>query len=257
MTHIYEHPLATHANQEMCELWSDEYLVGLERKIWYRVCQFHMTRGVIEPDRDTLDRLHASFDQVDLESIANRERRTRHDLMARLEETVAVAGIPEVIHLGMTSADVVENTYLIRMARTCSQLARYDRFADLEDWDTWLPFRGIKGPVGTQQDQLDLLGTAEECERLDESVAGYFGFRKIARSVGQVMWRSTDLMWASYLLRYITDEPWRTLAHGYMMMVAGYAGDTWNEGDVASSSVRRIAIPGLALTAAAQARTPK
>ena len=47
-------------------------------------------------------------DQVDLASIAARERVTRHDVKARIEEFSALAG-HEHIHKGMTSRDLTEN----------------------------------------------------------------------------------------------------------------------------------------------------
>ena len=47
-------------------------------------------------------------DDVDLASIAARERITRHDVKARIEEFSALAGF-EQIHKGMTSRDLTEN----------------------------------------------------------------------------------------------------------------------------------------------------
>ena len=49
-----------------------------------------------------------SIDQVDLASIAARERVTRHDVKARIEEFNALAG-HENVHQGMTSRDLTEN----------------------------------------------------------------------------------------------------------------------------------------------------
>ena len=48
------------------------------------------------------------LDRVDLDSIAARERVTRHDVKARIEEFSALAG-HEHIHKGMTSRDLTEN----------------------------------------------------------------------------------------------------------------------------------------------------
>ena len=47
-------------------------------------------------------------DAVDLDSIAARERVTRHDVKARIEEFAALAGF-EHAHKGMTSRDLTEN----------------------------------------------------------------------------------------------------------------------------------------------------
>ena len=55
------------------------------------------------------------------------------------------------------------------------------------------PMRGIKGPVGTQQDMLDLLGSAEKVEALETAVARHLGFDASLTNVGQVYPRSLDL----------------------------------------------------------------
>jgi len=55
------------------------------------------------------------------------------------------------------------------------------------------PLRGIKGPVGTAQDQLDLLGGDEaKLADLERRVAEHLGFDRTLTSVGQVYPRSLD-----------------------------------------------------------------
>jgi adenylosuccinate lyase len=55
------------------------------------------------------------------------------------------------------------------------------------------PLRGIKGPMGTAQDMLDLLdGNASKLERLERRVATHLGFGNVLNSVGQVYPRSLD-----------------------------------------------------------------
>ena len=55
------------------------------------------------------------------------------------------------------------------------------------------PLRGLKGPVGTQQDQLDLLdGDVAAVDRLERLVADHLGFERVLDSVGQVYPRSLD-----------------------------------------------------------------
>lgn len=49
------------------------------------------------------------------------------------------------------------------------------------------PLRGIKGPVGTAQDMLDLLGgDAGKLAELEHRIAGHLGFSQAFTSVGQV-----------------------------------------------------------------------
>ena len=56
------------------------------------------------------------------------------------------------------------------------------------------PLRGIKGPMGTAQDQLDLLGgDPAKLAALEAAVARHLGFDRVLDSVGQVYPRSLDL----------------------------------------------------------------
>ena len=55
------------------------------------------------------------------------------------------------------------------------------------------PLRGIKGPVGTSQDMLDLFdGDDEKLDELERRIAGHLGFASVLTSVGQVYPRSLD-----------------------------------------------------------------
>jgi adenylosuccinate lyase len=64
------------------------------------------------------------------------------------------------------------------------------------------PLRGIKGPVGTAQDQLDLLGgDADKLAALEQRVAEHLGFARVLTSVGQVYPRSLDFDVVSSLVQ--------------------------------------------------------
>jgi len=64
------------------------------------------------------------------------------------------------------------------------------------------PLRGIKGPVGTSQDQLDLLGgDADKLAALEQRVAEHLGFQRVLTSVGQVYPRSLDFDVVSSLVQ--------------------------------------------------------
>jgi adenylosuccinate lyase len=55
------------------------------------------------------------------------------------------------------------------------------------------PLRGIKGPVGTGQDMLDLLGgDPAKVDALERRVAEFLGFDRVLTSVGQIYPRSLD-----------------------------------------------------------------
>jgi adenylosuccinate lyase len=63
----------------------------------------------------------------------------------------------------------------------------------IEDLLARYPLRGIKGPVGTQQDQLDLLGGDPALvDRLEQAVLAHLGFTGSLTNVGQVYPRSLD-----------------------------------------------------------------
>ena len=63
----------------------------------------------------------------------------------------------------------------------------------LDDLIARYPLRGIKGPVGTSQDMLDLLGgDASKLAELESEIAAHLGFEQVLDSVGQVYPRSLD-----------------------------------------------------------------
>ena len=221
----------------MVELWSPEHKVRLERELWVAVMQAQRDLGVDIP-AEAIDDYRAVVDSVDLASIDARERVTRHDVKARIEEFSALAG-HEHAHKGMTSRDLTENveqlqvrralelvrdrmvTALARLAERAAEHATLvmtgrshnvaaqattlgKRFANageellqayhrVDDLLARYPLRGIKGPVGTQQDQLDLLdGDADKVDRLEEAVLAHLGFTGALTNVGQVYPRSLD-----------------------------------------------------------------
>jgi adenylosuccinate lyase len=64
------------------------------------------------------------------------------------------------------------------------------------------PLRGLKGPVGTQQDLLDLFdGDEQKVELLEKAVAEKLDFNRTLISVGQVYPRSLDLDVVSSLVQ--------------------------------------------------------
>ena len=93
---------------ELARLWSPEHKVVLERRLWLAVL-----RAQARPRRSRCPSRRSPttsgcVEQVDLASIAERERVTRHDVKARIEEFNALAG-HEQVHKGMTSRDLTEN----------------------------------------------------------------------------------------------------------------------------------------------------
>ena len=104
-----------YAAEDLVRIWSPEHKVVLERRLWIAVLAAQRDLGVDVPD-GVLEDYEAVVDQVDLASIAARERVTRHDVKARIEEFCALAG-HEHIHKGMTSRDLTENVEQLQVRR--------------------------------------------------------------------------------------------------------------------------------------------
>ncbi|MDN5852527.1 MAG: adenylosuccinate lyase [Actinomycetia bacterium] len=218
-------------------MWSPEHKIVLERRLWLAVLAAQRDLGIDVPS-GVVEAYEKVIDDVDLDSIAARERVTRHDVKARIEEFNALAG-HEHIHKGMTSRDLTENVEqlqiraslalvrdravaaLARLGRLASEHAelamagrshnvaaqtttlgkRFASIADellvavarVEELIARYPLRGLKGPVGTAQDMLDLLGgDRERLADLERRVADHLGFDNVLRSVGQIYPRSLD-----------------------------------------------------------------
>jgi adenylosuccinate lyase len=108
--------LATrYASAPMATLWSPRHKVVLERQLWLAVLRAQADLGVDVAD-EAIAAYEAVVDQVDLDSIAARERVTRHDVKARIEEFNALAG-REDVHRGMTSRDLTENVEQLQVRR--------------------------------------------------------------------------------------------------------------------------------------------
>jgi adenylosuccinate lyase len=230
-----------YASTTMATIFSPEHKVVLERQLWLAVLQAQQDLGIPTPAGAVhayAKLVESGIEAVDLNSIAARERISKHDVKARIEEFSELAGF-EQIHKGMTSRDLTENVeqlqlrqalklartkvlaVLVRLARRAAEYEslaltgrshnvaaqtttlgkRFASVADellvalgrLDDLLARYPLRGIKGPVGTAQDMLDLLnGDAAKLADLERRVAEHLGFEKVLTSVGQVYPRSLD-----------------------------------------------------------------
>lgn len=105
-----------YASAAMKALWSAEGKVRLERELWLAVLKAQRALGLEVPD-EALAAYERVKDQVDLASIMRRERITRHDVKARLDEFCALAGY-EHLHKGMTSRDLTENVEQLQVRQS-------------------------------------------------------------------------------------------------------------------------------------------
>ncbi len=126
---------ARYASPALRDLWSPERKVVAERELWLAVLTAQRDLGIDVPD-GVLEDYRRVLDHVDLDSIAARERRTRHDVKARIEEFDDLAGHQHV-HKGMTSRDLTENVEQLQIRdslrlvadKTVAVLARLSRLA--------------------------------------------------------------------------------------------------------------------------------
>ncbi len=318
-----------YASAAMREIFAPEAKIIAERKLWIAVMRAQSTLGHAI-SKDVITDYENVITHVDLASIDAREKNSRHDVKARIEEFNSLAG-HEAIHAGMTSRDLTENneafqirngleivhdkvvTLLARLGERAAQysdqpiagrshnvpaqittlgkrfasaaeelLFAYERLTALQDR---YPMRGIKGPVGTAQDSIDLLGSSDAHFKLEGAIAKELGFSNVLDSSGQIYPRSFDYDVVTTLVQIasspsslatsirlmagaeLVTEGFKAgqvgssamphkmntrscervnglavVLRGYASMISELSGNQWNEGDVACSVVRRVAI---------------
>jgi adenylosuccinate lyase len=104
-----------YASKAMCEVWSAEGRIKLERDYWIAVLRAQKTLGLDIP-QDAIDAYERVKGEVNLDSINAREAITRHDVKARIEEFCDLAG-HEHIHKGLTSRDLTENVEQLQIVQ--------------------------------------------------------------------------------------------------------------------------------------------
>jgi adenylosuccinate lyase len=110
-------------------------------------------------------------------------------------------------------------------------------FNRLEDLLVRLPLRGLKGPVGTAQDALDLFnGDARKLAKLDKEVSTHLGFDSVLDSVGQIYPRSFDFDVVSALLQ-LAAAPSNMATTLRLMAGAELATEGFKKGQVGSSAM--------------------
>lgn len=269
----------------MRAIWAPEAKVVAERRLWLAVLRAQRDLGVDfggdNPD-DVISAYESVIDEVDLDAIAERERITRHDVKARIEEFNALAGF-EHVHKGMTSRDLTENIEQLQIleslrlvrSRTIATLAQLTRLAvqyrdqamtgrshnvaaqittlgkrfataadellialqRLDELIARYPARGIKGPMGTAQDMLDLLGgDVDKLDALERQVAEGLGFQRVLTSTGQVYPRSLDYDVVTALAQ-IAAAPSNVATTVRLMAGLELVTEGFKEGQVGSSAM--------------------
>ena len=269
-----------YASAAMREIFAPEAKIIAERKLWIAVMRAQSTLGHAI-SKDVITDYEKVITQVDLASIDAREKKTRHDVKARIEEFNALAG-HEAIHAGMTSRDLTENiealqirngldvvhdkvvTVLARLAERATQYAdqpvagrshnvpaqittlgkrfasaaeellfAYERLTALQDR---YPMRGIKGPVGTAQDSIDLLGSTDAHAKLENTIAKELGFNRVLDSTGQIYPRSFDYDVVTTLVQ-LASSPSSLATSIRLMAGAELVTEGFKAGQVGSSAM--------------------
>ena len=105
-----------YASDAMKAIWSAEGRIVLEREFWIAVMKAQKDLGLDIP-QEAIDAYERVKGQVNIDSINARERITRHDVKARIEEFCDLAGYQH-IHKGMTSRDLTENVEQLQIRRS-------------------------------------------------------------------------------------------------------------------------------------------
>ena len=269
-----------YASKAMRAIFAPEEKIIAERRLWLAVARAQNKLGHAIADSVIAD-YEKVLNKVDLASIDAREKISRHDVKARIEEFNALAG-HEVIHAGMTSRDVTENiealqikngleivlgkvvALLAQLGEKAAQysdqpiagrshnvpaqittlgkrfasaaeelLFAYERLTSLQDR---YPMRGIKGPVGTAQDSIDLLGSSKSHQVLELEIANDLGFNRVLDSTGQIYPRSFDYDVVTTLVQ-LAASPSSLATSIRLMAGAELVTEGFKDGQVGSSAM--------------------
>lgn len=269
-----------YASKEMQNIFAPEQKIIAERRLWLAVARAQAQLG-LSIDAAAIADYEKVIHNVDLASIDAREKQTRHDVKARIEEFNALAG-HELIHAGMTSRDLTENIEAMQirgglslihdktialLAALATKAAQYadqpiagrshnvpaqvttlgKRFASaaeellyayerLTSLQGRYPMRGIKGPVGTAQDSIDLLGSTTSHHALESKIAEELGFTRTLDSTGQVYPRSLDYEVVTTLVQ-LAAAPSSLATSIRLMAGAELVTEGFKEGQVGSSAM--------------------
>jgi adenylosuccinate lyase len=258
-----------YASSAMKEIWSREFKIKAERRLWITVLKTQQSLGLDVPP-NVIEDYEKNSEVINLASIDSRESITKHDVKARIDEFNALSG-HQKIHIGMTSRDITENVELFQLhsslklvqlksaallkelanfadkyievplvARTHNvpaQLTTVGRrvatwmeemlfaFSNLQNLIDRLPLRGIKGPIGTMQDLMDLFG--DSSTNVEQSITAQLGLETFLIAPSQIYPRSIDYEIVTALLQ-LSATPSNIATNlrimsGYGLVTEGFA----------------------------------
>ncbi len=103
-----------YGTKRMRYVFSEQHKYELWRTVWVSIAKAQHASGLLSDDE--LTDLEKNKNNIDIEEILQREKVTKHDVVAGIKEFAAKASIGGgKIHLGATSMDIVDNVEILRM----------------------------------------------------------------------------------------------------------------------------------------------
>ena len=208
-----------------------------------RIEEFNSVAALAGHEHITLQFIHAGMTSRDLtENVEQLQVR-------RSLELVRDRAVAALVRLGRLAAEHESTVMAGRSHNVAAQATtlgkRFATVADemligvqrIEELLARYPLRGVKGPMGTSQDMLDLLdGDEALLDDLERRVAGHLGFEQVLISVGQVYPRSLDFDVVASLVQLVSGPS--NLATTVRLM-AGHelVTEGFKEGQVGSSAM--------------------
>ena len=188
------------------------------------------------------EQIHLGMTSRDLTENAE-QLQIRESLKVIRDDLVAVISRLADLAEGHASTPMVARTH--NVAAQATTLGK--RFADaaaetmlgytrIDELLHRYPLRGMKGAVGTRLDQLDLLGSAEAVDELEQIVAQHLGFGRVLDATGQTYPRSLDLDVVAAVVQAVAGPAsWATTIR--LMAGHGLVAEGFRDGQVASSAM--------------------
>ncbi|AHH04986.1 Adenylosuccinate lyase [Borrelia miyamotoi] len=113
----YINPLKSrYASKKMLYIFSPKFKYTTWRKLWYNLALVQKELG-IDISNKQLDKLSKHIENIDFEIVKKYEEKFQHEVMAHLYAYADLAGdnARKILHLGVTSAYLTDNTDLIQI----------------------------------------------------------------------------------------------------------------------------------------------
>ena len=123
---VYQSPLVTrYASREMCELFGAKTRILTWRRLWLALAKAQRRAG-LSISAKQIRQLERTINNIDFATAARHEKRLRHDVMAHVHAWGDIAPDARgILHLGATSAFIVDNADLIIQRDALAHVAQW------------------------------------------------------------------------------------------------------------------------------------